>query len=158
MLELFKGMDILDPKFYIPVIIGVIILFIIIKVAKNLFKFALAIAVIALVVLVYFNVPNIKIDGNTAALTIKGQEYVINTSDVTIKTEAVEGKQKLYLVSEGKKVVELPFSMEFAKKFILDRINVALSGETAGTADMEGSTGAESGTESTGSTEPVTTQ
>jgi len=129
MLELFKGVDFFDPGFYIPVIAGVIILFLVIKLAKNLFKFALFLAVIAFIVLVYLNMPSLKIEGNTATLVLKGQEYIINTKDVKLKTEEVEGKQKLYLVSEGKKIVELPFNMEFAKEFILDKIADSMNKE-----------------------------
>ncbi|NTV90736.1 MAG: hypothetical protein HGA22_10340 [Clostridiales bacterium] len=144
MLELFKGLDILDPKFYIPVIVGVIVLFIIIKVAKSLFKFALFIAVVALVALVFFNVPTFKVNGDTATLSIKGQEYTVNVKDVKIKAEEVEGKQKLYLVSNGEKVVELPFSREFAQKFILDKVTKALNSAVEGAAtEPSGSTEAE---------------
>jgi hypothetical protein len=122
MLEAFRGLDITDPKFYIPVIVGVIVLYIIIKVAKNLFKFALALAVIALVLLVYFNMPSFKVEGDIATLSVKGQEYTVNIKDMKIEPEEVDGKQRIYLYSEGKKVAELPFSKEFAKKFIMDKV------------------------------------
>lgn len=59
MLEALKGLNILDPRFYIPVIIGLVILFIIVKVAKKLVKLALFIAVVALALLIYFNMPGI---------------------------------------------------------------------------------------------------
>jgi hypothetical protein len=138
MLEALKGLDIFDPKFYIPVIVGAIALLIIIKVAKNLFKIALLIAVLLLVVLVYLNLPAVQVSGSTATLKIKGQEYVIDAKDVKIEQEMEEdGKQKLYLVSGGKKIVELPFSMEYAKKFILEKLNITLGEQEESDKDIK---------------------
>lgn len=121
MLEALKGLNILDPKFYIPVLIGIVVLFIIVKIAKKLVKFAIFIAVIALALLIYFNMPSIKLDGTNAFINIKGQEYVINTKDVKIKSENADGKTKVFLVS-GNTRIELPFSKDYAERFILDKL------------------------------------
>lgn len=123
MLEAFKGLNLLDPKFYIPVIIGIVVLFIIIKVAKKLVKFAIFIAVVALALLIYFNMPSVKLDGTDAIIKVKGHEYVIDAKDVKIKSEVTrpDGKKKVYLVS-GDTRIELPFSKDFAERFILDKL------------------------------------
>lgn len=53
MLEAFKGFDIFNTGFIIPVIIGLVILFILAKVAKKLVKLAVFLAIIGLAVLLY---------------------------------------------------------------------------------------------------------
>jgi hypothetical protein len=121
MFEAFKGLNILDPKFYIPVIIGIVVLLIIVKVAKKLVKFAVFIAVVALALLIYFNMPSVKLNGTDATIKIKGQEYVVNAKDVKIKSEDTDGKRKIYLVS-GETRIELPFSKDFAERFILGKL------------------------------------
>jgi len=121
MLEAFKGLNILDPKFYIPVLIGVVALFIIIKVARKLVKFALLLAVIGLVLLIYFNMPSLKIDNGTAVLSVEGQEYRIDPKNVKIQSEDTDGKSRVFLIS-GTTRIELPFSKAYAEKFILDKL------------------------------------
>ncbi len=121
MLEAFKGLNILDPKFYIPVLIGIVVLFIAVKIAKKLVKFVLLLAVIGLALLIYFNMPSIKVDGATAVLNLKGQEYRIDPKDVKIESKDEEGKSRVFLVS-GETRIELPFSKAYAEKFILDKI------------------------------------
>ena len=121
MLEAFKGLNILDPKFYIPVLIGVVVLFIVIKIAKKLVKFALLLAVIGLAVLIYFNMPGIKIDDGAAVLNLKGQEYRLDPKDVKIQSEDTDGKSRVFLIS-GTTRIELPFSKAYAEKFILDKL------------------------------------
>lgn len=123
MFEVFKGLNVLDPKFYVPVIIGVIVLFIIVKVAKRLVKFAVVVAIIGLALLIYFNMPSVKLDGTNAVLDIKGQEYVIDAKDVKIESTVTNGKKRVYLVS-GDTRIELPFSKDFAERFILDKLNI----------------------------------
>lgn len=132
MLELLKGIDILDPKFYIPVLVGIVVVILVARLAKKLVKFVLFIAVIALVLLVYFNLPSVKLDGSAAVLTVKGQEYRINPKDSKIDKETVDGKDRVYLISDGGKTrIELPFSADFARRFILGKINEAIENEIA---------------------------
>lgn len=121
MLEALKGLDIFDPKFYIPVIIGVIILFIVVKVAKKLVKLTLFIAVAALALLIFFNLPSIKVDGSMATLKIKGQEYNIDAKNVKIAKDDTGGRTKVFLVS-GSTRIELPFSVDYAQRFIVDKL------------------------------------
>ena len=121
MLEAIKGLNILDPKFYVPIIIGLVLLLVIIKVAKKLIKFAVFVVVIALALLIYFNMPSIKVDGSVATLKIKGQEYMIDTKNVKIANESTDGKTRVYLVS-GSEKIELPFSKDYAERFIMDKL------------------------------------
>ena len=76
---------------------------------------------IGLALLIYFNMPSIKVDGATAVLNLKGQEYRINPKDVKIESKDEEGKSRVFLVS-GDTRIELPFSKAYAEKFILDKI------------------------------------
>ena len=121
MFEAFKGLNILDPKFYVPIIIGLVVLLIIVKVAKKLVKFAVFIALVGLALLIYFNMPSVKLDGTNATVKVKGHEYVMNIKDVKIKSEDADGKKKVYLVS-GETRIELPFSKDFAERFILAKL------------------------------------
>lgn len=121
MLEAFKGLNILDPKFYIPVLIGIVVLFIAVKIAKKLVKFVFLLALIGLVLLIYFNMPNIRVDGGTAVLNLKGQEYRIDPKNAKIQSEDADGKTRIYLIS-GTTRIELPFSKAYAEKFILDKL------------------------------------
>ena len=125
MLEQLKGLNFLDPKFYIPVIIGVLVLVLVIWLAKKLFKFAIFLAIVALAVLIYFNMPSISVNGSVATLKVNGQEYVIDTKNVKLESEKTDGKTKIYLVSgtTNQTKIELPFSFDFAKKFIIDKLN-----------------------------------
>lgn len=121
MLEAFKGLNLLDPKFYIPVLIGIVVLFLVIKIAKKLVKFVLFIAVVGLVLLIYFNMPSFKVDNGLAVLNIKGHEYRIDPKNVKIESSITEGKARVYLVS-GTTRIELPFSRDYAEKFIMDKL------------------------------------
>ncbi len=121
MLEAFKGLNLLDPKFYIPVLIGIVVLFIVIKVAKKLVKFVLVLAVIGLALLIYFNMPGLKVEDGTAVLNLKGQEYTLDPKDMKIESEDTDGKTRVFLVS-GTTRIELPFSKAYAEKFILDKL------------------------------------
>ena len=56
MLDALKSIDIFNAGFYVPVIIGLIILFILAKVAKKLVKLAIFLAIIGLAVLLYLQV------------------------------------------------------------------------------------------------------
>lgn len=56
MLEALKNLDIFSSGFYIPVLIGLAVLFILAKVAKKLLKLAIFLAVIGLCVLVYLQI------------------------------------------------------------------------------------------------------
>ena len=56
MLDALMGIDIFNAGFYVPVIIGLIILFILAKVAKKLVKLAIFLAMIGLAVLLYLQV------------------------------------------------------------------------------------------------------
>lgn len=131
-LEAIKGLNITDPKFYIPVIICAVLLLIIVNVAKKLAKLAIFIVVVALAFLVYFNLPSINIHDKTANIKVSGHEYSIDITKATIKSEKdSEGKTKVYLVS-GETRIELPFSKDYAERFIMDRIREKI-GVTKGT-------------------------
>lgn len=126
-LDALKGLNITDPKFYIPVIICAVLLLIVVNVAKKLAKLAIFIAVVVLALLVYFNLPSINIDGKTANIKVSGKQYSIDVTKTTIKSEKdAEGKTKVYLVStgaDGKQVkIELPFSKDYAERFIMAKI------------------------------------
>jgi hypothetical protein len=132
MFEMFKGLNILDPKFFIPIIIGLIVIILIAKLAKKLIKFALLIALIGLALLVYFNLPSVKVDGSVATLKVNGQEYRINAKDTKIEKKSVDGRERVYLVSDdGKTRIELPFSADYAKRFVLSKINEVIEKQTA---------------------------
>jgi hypothetical protein len=100
-----------------------VLLLIVVNVAKKLAKLAIFIAVIALALLVYFNLPSINIEGKTANIKVSGQEYTIDITKATIKTDKdAEGKAKVYLYSGTTRVVELPFSKDYAERFIMSKI------------------------------------
>ena len=122
MFEGLKGLNVIDPKFIIPIIIGLVILFIIYKIAKKLVKLALFIGVLALAVMIYFNMPFFKVEDQIAVLRIKGQEYKVDIKDIKITTENQNGRIKVYLVS-GSTRIELPFSKDYAEKLILNKLN-----------------------------------
>lgn len=121
MLEVLKGLNIADPKLLIPIIICIIAVLIVVKLVKSLIKIAVIGAVIVLAISVYMNLPSFKVDGSVATLKISGQEHRIDARDVKIESENKDGKTKVYLVS-GTTKIELPFSREYAEKFILDKI------------------------------------
>jgi len=121
MLEAFKGINLTDPKFYIPVIIGAIVLFIAVTLAKKLIKFVLVIAVVGLAVLLYFSMPSIKLEDGVAVFKLKGQEYMINPKNVKVESVNVDGKTKIYLKS-GETTIELPFSRDYVERYILAKL------------------------------------
>jgi len=125
-LEAIKGLNIADPKFIVPIVICVVALAIIASIAKKILKLAILIGVVIFAVTVYTNLPSFKIDGSTATLKMKGKEYTVDTRDIRIVDEEADGKTKIFLVS-GNTKIELPFSMKFAQKFILDKVNEELS-------------------------------
>lgn len=122
MLEWLKGINLTGPEFIVPVIIGVVLLFIVFTIAKKLIKLALFVVVIALAITFYFNMPSFTVDGSVATLKVQGNEYTIDAKDVKIEKESVEGKEKVFLVS-GSTRIELPFSLDFAEKFIMEKLN-----------------------------------
>lgn len=122
MLEWLKGINLTGPEFIVPVIIGVVLLFIVFTIAKKLVKLALFVVVIALAVTFYMNMPSFTVDGSVATLKVQGNEYTIDAKDVRIEKESVEGKEKVFLVS-GSTRIELPFSLDFAEKFIMEKLN-----------------------------------
>lgn len=121
-MEIIKGINFLDPGFYIPVLIGLLLFIIVVKVAKKLVKLAVFIGVVLLAAVLFFNMPSFKVEGAAATIKIKGQEYTVDARDIKIQTENADGRDKVFMVS-GSTRIELPFSKDFAKKFILDRIN-----------------------------------
>ncbi len=121
MLEAFKGLNLLDPGFYVPVLIGIAVLFVVIKIAKKLVKLVLFIAVVGLALLIYFNMPSIKVEDGLAVLKVKGQEYRVDPKDAKVESSDTDGKTRVYLVS-GSTRIELPFSKAYAEKFILDKL------------------------------------
>lgn len=125
MLEIFKGLNFLDPKFFVPLLIGIVVIIIVINVAKKLVKFAVLLAVAGLVLLIYLNMPDIKIEGTNAIVNVKGHEYVINPRDVKIESPEVDGKKKVFLVS-GETRIELPFSKDFAERFFIEKLKEGL--------------------------------
>ncbi len=122
MLDFLKGINFTDPKVYVPLIVGVVVLALVAWLAKKVLKFALIAVIVGLALMLFNSAPSFKVDGTTAILTLKGVEYSINVKDVRVVEEVVDGETKKYLVS-GTTKIELPFSTDFIKKFILDKIN-----------------------------------
>lgn len=120
-MELLKGLGFMDASFLVPVIIVVVVLVIIAKVAKKILKLAILVAVIAIVATTYVNLPTFKVENGTATLVLQGKQYSISTKNVKIITEQKDGDMQTILVS-GSTRIELPFSKEFADKFILDKL------------------------------------
>ncbi|HEY5585187.1 MAG TPA: hypothetical protein VIK78_11955 [Ruminiclostridium sp.] len=120
-MELIKGLGILDASFLIPIIVIVVLIFIVAKVAKNLLKIALLIAVIALAAIVYLNLPSLKVDGGTATLELRGEKHSISIKDTKIVSEQKDGEKQTVLISGTERIV-LPFSKSFADKFILEKL------------------------------------
>ncbi|QNU68006.1 hypothetical protein EHE19_006065 [Ruminiclostridium herbifermentans] len=120
-MELLKGLGLMEPSFLVPVIVIVLVLVIIAKVAKKILKLAILIAVIAFVATTYVNLPTFKVENGTATLDLQGKQYTISTKDVKIVTEQKDGDMQTILVS-GSTRIELPFSKEFADKFIMEKL------------------------------------
>jgi len=124
-MEILKGLGILDTSFLIPVIIVIVLLLIIAKVAKSLLKFALLIAVIALAATVYLNLPNFKVENGTATLELYGKQHSISVKDAKVVTEDKNGEKQTVLISGTERIV-LPFSSKsFADKFIVEKLTEA---------------------------------
>jgi energy-coupling factor transporter transmembrane protein EcfT len=120
-MELLKGLGVMDPSFLVPVIVIVLVLAIIAKVAKKILKLAILVAVIAFVATTYVNLPTFEVENGTAKLELQGKQYSISTKDVKIVTEQKDGDMQTILVS-GSTRIELPFSKEFADKFIMEKL------------------------------------
>lgn len=120
-MEILKGLGILDASFLIPILIVAAVVVIIAKVAKSILKTAVLVAVVALAIIVYLNLPSFKVVGGTATLQLNGQQHSISVKDAKVITENKDGKEKTVLVS-GSTRIELPFSKSFADKFITDKL------------------------------------
>ena len=120
-MEILKGLGILNASFLIPVIVVILVLLIIAKVAKSLLKLGILIAVIAVGVVIYFNLPSFTVDNGTATLKLMGQEHTINAKTAKIIIEDKDGKKQTVLVSGTERIV-LPFSKNFAEKFIIEKL------------------------------------
>ncbi len=120
-MELLKGFGVMDASFLVPVIVVVLALVIIAKVAKKLLKIALLVALIVIFATTYVNLPSFKIENGTATLDLQGKQYSINAKNVKVITEQKDGKTQTILVS-GNTRIELPFSKEFANKFIMEKL------------------------------------
>lgn len=123
-MEILKGLGILDTSFLVPIIIVIVVLIIIAMVAKKILKFALLIALIALVATIYLNLPSFKVDNGTATLDLYGKQHTISLKDIKIVSEQKDGDTKTVLVSGTERIV-LPFSKDFADKFIMDKLQDA---------------------------------
>ncbi|MHB8062918.1 MAG: hypothetical protein ACYDG2_09840 [Ruminiclostridium sp.] len=123
-MELLKGFSFTNPSFLVPVIVGIVLLFIIVKVAKSLFKFALLIAVIALVAILYINAPKFEIHNGTATLDLYGKQHSLSIKDAKVVSEDKNGEKQTVLIT-GTERINLPFSKSFADKFIMEKLNKA---------------------------------
>jgi len=121
MFEIFKGFGFSDPGFIIPLVVVAVLLLVVASIAKKLIKLAVFIAVAVLAATIYFNMPSFKIEDSKAVLKIQGNEYTVDAKDIEIKSEQQGDSEKVYLVS-GSAKIELPFSKEFAEKFILGKL------------------------------------
>jgi hypothetical protein len=120
-MEILKGLGILNASFLVPIIIVIVLLLIIAKVAKSLFKFAIFIAVIALAATIYFNLPHFRIANGTATLDLYGKQHSISIKDAKVVSEDKNGVKQTVLISGTERIV-LPFSKSFADKFIMDKL------------------------------------
>jgi hypothetical protein len=123
-MEILKGLGILEPSFLIPVIVVIVVMLIIAKVAKSLLKLAVLIAVIAIGVTIYLNLPSFKVENGTATLELWGQEHSISTKGAKVVVEEKDGKKQTVLVSGTERIV-LPFSKDFAERFIIKKLQEA---------------------------------
>jgi apolipoprotein N-acyltransferase len=120
-MELLKGLGVMDASFLVPVIVVILALVIIAKVAKKLLKIAILVAVIVIAATTYVNLPSFKVENGTATLALQGKQYSINTKNAKIITEQKDGDTQTILVS-GNTRIKLPFSKEFANKFIMEKL------------------------------------
>ena len=123
-MELLKGIGILDTSFLIPIIIVAAVILIIAKVAKSILKLSVLAAVIAVGVIIYTNLPSFTVENGTATLELFGKEHTVSVKDAKVVTEQKEGETKTVLIS-GTTRIELPFSKEFADKFITKKLESA---------------------------------
>ena len=121
MFEALKGLNFTDPGFLIPLVVVAVVLLIVVSVAKKLIKLAIFICIAILAITVYLNMPSFKIEDSKAVLKIQGNEYTLDAKDIKIESEKQGDSDKVFLVS-GSTRIELPFSKEFAEKFIMDKL------------------------------------
>ncbi len=121
MFEALKGLNFTDPGFLIPLVVVAVVLLIVVSVAKKLIKVAIFICIAILAITVYLNMPSFKIEDSKADLKIQGNEYTLDAKDIKIESEKQGDSDKVFLVS-GSTRIELPFSKEFAEKFIMDKL------------------------------------
>ena len=121
MFEALKGLNFTDPGFLIPLVVVAVVLLIVVSVAKKLIKLAIFICIAILAITVYLNMPSFKIEDSKAVLKIQGNEYTLDAKDIKIESEKQGDSDKVFLVS-GSTRIELPFSKEFADKFIMDKL------------------------------------
>ncbi len=123
-MELLKGFGFTNMSFLIPVIIVVVLLIIVIKVAKKAFKLTVMIALIAMVAILYVNAPKFTIHNGTATLDLYGKQHSINVKEAKVVSENKDGEKQTVLISGTERIV-LPFSKDFADKFIMEKIKEA---------------------------------
>ena len=123
-MELLKGFGFTNMSFLVPVIIVVILLIIVVKVAKKAFKLALLIALIAIVGILYVNAPKFTIHNGTATLELYGKQHSINVKNAKVVSEDKNGEKQTVLISGTERIV-LPFSKDFADKFIMEKLKGA---------------------------------
>lgn len=121
MFEALKGLSFTDPGFLIPLVVVAVVLLIVVSVAKKLIKLAIFICIAILAITVYLNMPSFKIEDSKAVLKIQGNEYTLDAKDIKLESEKQGDSDKVFLVS-GSTRIELPFSKEFAEKFIMDKL------------------------------------
>lgn len=120
-MELLKGLGILDTSFLIPVIVVAVIILIIAKVAKSILKLAVLVAVIAIGVIIYMNLPSFTVNNGTATLDLFGKQHTVSVKEAKVITEQKDGRTKTVLIS-GSTRIELPFSKSFADRFITEKL------------------------------------
>ena len=127
-MEILSGIGFMDKSFWIPIIIAAVVILLVAKLAKSLLKLTILVAIIAIGVTVYANLPSFRVDNGTAYLTIKGEQHQFSTKDVKIAVEKDENGDEVTMVVFGngaKDKVKVPFSKDFAQKFIIEKQNPA---------------------------------
>jgi hypothetical protein len=119
-MEILRGLGVTQPSFWVPIVVIAVLIFIEAKFAKGLLILGVLIAVIALAAVLYVNMPKFSIDNGAATLDLKGKQYTIS-KDAKVISEQKDGKTKTILVS-GTTRIELPFSKDFANKFIINKL------------------------------------
>lgn len=119
-MEILRGLGVTQPSFWVPIVVIAVLIFIVVKFAKSMLKLGALIAVVALAAVLYVNMPKFSIDNGAATLNLKGKQYTIS-KDAKLVSENKDGKTKTILVS-GSTRIELPFSKDFANKFIIEKL------------------------------------